>query len=112
MTAVSLLESVAQHESELMAQVAAAEEEGRALVEEAHAEAAALKQQEQARLEADIQGMRREAREARAREEAGIVRRAEEKVAEIRAAASSGREAVRQEILGHLIPAKSVEETA
>lgn len=109
MTAVSLLESVAQHETELMAQVGEAEAQARALVDEAQAQAVALLQQEQARLDEDLAALRRQARDARAEEQQQIAQRAEQRVLEIRSQAAEHREAVKREILARLIPAKQGE---
>ncbi|MBI2435027.1 MAG: hypothetical protein HYV26_19400 [Candidatus Hydrogenedentes bacterium] len=106
MALVSLLESVAAHEIELMARVGAAEEEARRIVEQAHAEAGTFLQEEHARLDADMAARRREAADAREVERQAIEAAAEQRVREIRAARAGALEAVTRELLQWVLPAQ------
>ena len=104
---VSLLETVARHEQQLMAQVAAAHEEARALIEQAHADAASGAQQDLSQLDMFAAGQRREATETRERERADIERKMEETVATIRTRAAGGLDDAVKKVVQLVLPARA-----
>lgn len=104
MSALSLLETVARHESALTSQVAEARETARGIVEKAHIEARTEMQEETIRLEHEIAVLRREAAEGRGEEARAIREAADQKVADARRAAGQKIPEVMREILGRILP--------
>lgn len=104
MSSVSLLETVAQHEKSLMADLDRARDEARQIIDTAHAESAALLQEAGARLESDIATLRREAAAERESVRASIQKATAEKVETIRRESASRTAEVRQELLARIIP--------
>jgi vacuolar-type H+-ATPase subunit H len=101
----SLLETVADHEQGLLADLGGAEEESRAIVEAAQAEATRLLGEAHQELEAELAELRRKAADERAQESQVIEQAADEKVRTIHAKLAASRGAVIEEIVGRVLPA-------
>ena len=104
MASESLLETVAEHEKALMADLERAREEARTIIESAHGEGAAVLQEASAALESDLLAMRRDAAQKREAERAAIEQATAEKVEQIRAESASRTQSVRDELIGLILP--------
>lgn len=104
MASVSLLESVAQHEKSLMADLDRAREEARQIVEAAHVESASVQQETNNKLEAEIAILRKDAAKAREEVRVAIQTAAAEKVQSIRNESASRTDKVRAELLSRILP--------
>lgn len=104
MASVSLLESVAQHEKSLMADLDRARDEARQIVDAAHAEVASSLQDFNTKLESDIAVLRRDAAKAREEVRTSIQKATAEKVASIRSESASRTPQVRAELLARILP--------
>lgn len=100
----SLLETVAEHEEGLLAEVSAAEEEGRGIVETAQAQAATTLSEAYHEAESEIAELRRKAGIAREKERLEIEEDAVDKVRAIREESADKRSAVVEEFLGLVLP--------
>jgi len=104
MASVSLLENVAQHEKSLMADLDRAREEARQVIESAHAKGAAALQESNARLDAEIAALRRDAAQEREEVRTKIQREAAEQVEAIRRESAERTAAVREDLLARILP--------
>jgi len=104
MASVSLLESVAQHEKSLMADLDRAREEARQIIEAAHAASASALLEANTKLEADVAALRRDAAMAREELRASIQKATIEKVQSIRSESASRTPEVRAELLARILP--------
>lgn len=104
MASVSLLESVAQHEKSLMADLDRAREEARQVVEAAHAASASTLQEANSKLEADVAALRRDAAVAREEIRTSIQKATAEKVQAIRTESASRTPQVRAELIARVLP--------
>lgn len=104
MASESLLETVAEHESALMADLERAREEARQMVEAAHAESAATFQEAGAALDTDLAGMRRKAAQAREEERAAIEAATARDVERIRNESAGRTQEIRQELIARILP--------
>lgn len=104
MASETLLETVAQHETTLMAELEQAREEARQIVEAAHAESATTLQEASAALEADLAEKRRDAARAREAERASIEDATAKKVEQIREESAGIKEEVRKELIARVLP--------
>ena len=104
MATVSLLESVAQHEKSLMADLDRTREEARQIVEVAHADSASVLQDTNTKLEADIATLRREAAQEREQVRSAIQKATEESVQSIRSESADRTADVRSELLARILP--------
>ena len=101
----SLLETVADHEEGLLADLGGGEEQGRAVVEAAQAEATRFLADAHQQLETELAELRRNAAEVRAQESQAIEQAAAEKVRTIHAKLAASRGAVIEEIVAQVLPA-------
>lgn len=104
MASVSLLESVAQHEKALMADLDRARDEARQIIEAAHIESASALQETNTKLEADIAALRRDAAVAREEIRLAIQKSTAEKVQSIRSESAGRTPQVRAELLARILP--------
>ena len=104
MASESLLETVAQHETALMAELETAREEARQIVEAAHAESAALLQQTSATLDAEVGDLRRNAAQSREEERTAIERASAEEVERIRSESAGRTGDVRKDLVARILP--------
>lgn len=104
MASVSLLESVAQHEKALMADLDRAREEARQIIETAHIESASTLQETNTKLEADIAALRRDAAVAREEIRVAIQKATADKVQSIRSESAGRTPQVRAELLARILP--------
>jgi vacuolar-type H+-ATPase subunit H len=104
MASVSLLESVAQHEKALMAELELARNEARQIIEAAHIESAATLQETNTKLEADIATLRRDAAVAREEVRQAIQKATAEKIQSIRNESAGRTAQVRAELLARILP--------
>src|SRR5688572_7273231 len=104
MASVSLLESVAQHEKALMADLDRARDEARQIIEASHAESASALQEANTKLEADVAALRRDAAAAREEIRTAIQTATAEKVQHIRSESASRTPQVRAELLARILP--------
>ena len=104
MASVSLLESVAQHEKALMADLDRAREEARQIIEAAHLESASALQETNTKLEADIATLRRDAAVTREEIRLAIQKATAEKVQSIRSESASRTPQVRAELIARILP--------
>lgn len=104
MSSVSLLESVAQHEKSLMADLDRAREEARQIIDAAHAESASALLESNVKLEAEIAVLRRDAAVTREEARIAIQTATAEKVQAIRSESSSRTPQVRAELLKRILP--------
>ena len=104
MATVSLLESVAQHEKSLTADLDRTREEARQIVEVAHADSASVLQDTNTKLEADIATLRREAAQEREQVRSAIQKATEESVQSIRSESADRTADVRSELLARILP--------
>ncbi len=104
MASVSLLETVAQHEKSLMADLESAREEARQIIDAAHLEGATTLQETNTKLEADIAVLRRDAAQAREEVRVTIQKATTEKVEAIRSESAGRTPQVRAELLARILP--------
>jgi len=104
MSSASLLETVADHEKDLMAQVARGEQEAAKVIEEAQTAAFAALQEMQHELDAEMGEKRRAAAEAREKERAAIEAETIAKIERIRRNISTKTDSVKNEIVSFLLP--------
>lgn len=104
MASVSLLESVAQHEKALMADLDRARDEARQIIEAAHIESASALQETNTTLEADIATLRRDAAVAREEIRVAIQKATADKVQSIRSESSGRTPQVRAELVARILP--------
>lgn len=100
----TLLETVAAHESGLMAQVEETKQANRKAIEEAQANAISTLQQLQNKLDQELTDKRHQASFARDNEQQQIESDTERKVKEIRDAAAPKLDAIRDQIVATLLP--------
>ncbi len=103
-TGPSLLETVAEHESALLAQLEATEHQGRAQIEVAQGEAAAFLTDDYSQLEREVAELRRRAAEDREVDVLAVRRACDEKVAGIRAGAAQKLDQVFSEVVRRVLP--------
>ena len=104
MASESLLETIAQHEKALVADLERAREESRQVIEAAHAEGAAILQEAAAKLDVELAAMRRDAARAREEERVAIERATAEKVEQIRSESAGKTPQVRKELIARILP--------
>jgi len=104
MAAESMLETIAQHESALMADLEKARDEARRIVEAAHAAGATALLETNSRLDADVAALRREAIQKREAERSRIQQETAARVEIIRAETAGKTAAVRDDLLARIIP--------
>lgn len=104
MASVSLLESVAQHEKSLMADLDRARDEARQIIDTAHLDSATALQESNVKLEADIAVLRRDAAQAREEVKVTIQKATAEKVQAIRSESAGRTPQVRAELLARILP--------
>ena len=104
MASESLLETIAGHETSLMADLDRAHEEARQIIEAAHIEAATLLQDTSAKLDSELATMRRDAAQAREEERISIEKATADKVEQIRDASAARMGDVRQELIARILP--------
>jgi len=100
----SILAEVARQERELLEKLERVKEEARTRVDQARAEAIKLQQDEEARTQAEIASMRREAEQARRRAFDETVAQAEAHLRERRDAAMGRVPEVAESVLGYFMP--------
>ena len=101
----SLLETVADHEEGLLANLNAVEREGHEIVEAAQAEATLLLGEAAQELETELAELRRKAADTREQESRNIEQAAADKVRTIQSNLASSRDAVIEEIVALVLPA-------
>ena len=106
MNARSPLEVVAEHEQQLMQQIAEAEEESQRLLEAARAQAAQVRRVEGEQLLEEVARRRKEASESRSRLIQDIEGRAAEEVERIRRETSGRIPSVHKELVAMIVPAR------
>jgi len=104
MASESLLETVARHETELIAGLESAREAARAIVESAHAEAAALLQASSEKLEAEIGELRRNAAREREDVRVAIEKASADEVERIRSESAGRTNDVRKDLIARILP--------
>lgn len=104
MASESMLETIAQHESALMADLEGARVEVRQIVEAAHAASATTLQESNVRLDEDVSKLRRDAAQARETERARIQGETAARVEQIRKDSADKTSAVRDELVARIIP--------
>lgn len=104
MASQSLLETVARHETTLIASLEGAREEARSIVEAAHAESAALLQESSAKLDTEVSVLRRDAARSREEVRAAIEKASIEEVGRIRSESAARTLEVRRELVARILP--------
>jgi len=104
MATASLLESIAAHEKELMADLSRTREESRGILDTAHSDSATLLQESNARLDSDIATLRRDAAVEREKVRTSIQNATADAIESIRRESASRTAQVRQELLARIVP--------
>ncbi|MBI2425476.1 MAG: hypothetical protein HYV27_21805 [Candidatus Hydrogenedentes bacterium] len=104
MASASLLQKVAAHEINLLANRDEADQQARKVVDGAHEKAAALLQEAHNTLDAEIAARRRAAAAKRIEERQAIEAASKEKVARIRTESVGRLDGVRKALLSQIVP--------
>jgi len=104
MSAVSLLDAVAQREKALLEEIQAARAAGRREIESAQADASAVLLDNQHAIEREIQAMRQKSAQEREATIAAIEQASAERLAAIRAQADDRFNAIVDEVVARILP--------
>ncbi|MCL4215545.1 MAG: hypothetical protein KJ052_00845 [Candidatus Hydrogenedentes bacterium] len=104
--APSMLDSIAEHEIQLLGQIEKARQEARKTVARAHDKARAIRDAARASLAAEIAVMQEEARTAREAVRTALLEEAQTRLDELRAGADQRAQAVVDDVIALILPAR------